>query len=68
MYYRFYVDDIFVLLESSEQLIHFQNYLNSMHSYMSFLFESEFNEKMPFVDREICRQNGGLPANQGLLI
>ena len=68
MYYRFYVDDIFVLFESSEQLLHFLNYLNSMHSHMSFLSESEFDKKMSFVDVEICRQNGGLPANQRLLI
>ena len=68
MYYRFYVDDIFVLFESSEQLLHFLNYLNLVHSYMCFLFESEFNKKMSSVDVEICRQDGGLPANQRLLI
>ena len=68
MYYRFYVHNIFALFESSEQLLHFLNYLNSVHSYMCFLLESEFNKKMPSVDVEICRQDGGLPTNQRLLI
>ena len=68
MYCRLYADDIFVLFELPEQLLHFLNYLSSVHSYMSFLFESEFNKKMYFVDVEICGQNGGFPANQRLLI
>ena len=68
VYYPFHVNEIFVLLESSEQLVHFQNHLNSMDSHISFLSEPQFNKKMSFLDVEIFRQNGGLPVNQRLLI
>ena len=31
LYYRRYIDDIFVLFKSSDHLIRFQSYLNSCH-------------------------------------
>ena len=63
-YYPFHVNEIFVLFELSEQLLHFQNHLNSMDSHISFLSETQFNKKMCFLDVEIFRQNGGLSVNQ----
>ena len=39
VFYRRYVDDIFVLFESAEQLSIFHAYLNTCHPNMSFSFE-----------------------------
>ena len=39
VFYRRYVDDIFVLFESAEQLSKFCNYFNTCHQNMSFFFE-----------------------------
>ena len=39
VFYRRYVDNIFVLFESTEHLSKFRNYLNTCHSNMSFSFE-----------------------------
>ena len=40
-FYRGYVDDIFVLFKSAEQLLIFRAYLNTCHANMSFSFEQE---------------------------
>ena len=39
VFYRRYVDDIFVLFESAEHLSKFRNYFNTCHPNMSFSFE-----------------------------
>ena len=39
VFYRRYVDDIFVLFESAEHLSQFRNYFNTCHSNMSFSLE-----------------------------
>ena len=41
VFYRRYVDDIFVLFESAEHLSQFRNYFNTCHPNMSFSFEQE---------------------------
>ena len=41
VFYRGYVDDIFVLFESAEHLSKFRNYFNTCHPNMSFSFEQE---------------------------
>ena len=41
VFYRRYVDDIFVLFESAEQLSKFPDYFNTRHPNMSFSFEQE---------------------------
>ena len=58
VYYRRYVDDIFVLFKSHDHLLHFRNYLNSKHQNISFSFECESNNKMSFLDVEISREQG----------
>ena len=55
VFYRRYVDDIFVLFESAEHLLKFHAYLNTRHPKMSFSFEQEVNGKS-FVDVEVSRQ------------
>ena len=43
MFYRRYVDDIFVLFKSAEHLSKFHAYLNTCHPNMAFPFEQEVN-------------------------
>ena len=57
VFYRRYVDDIFVLFKSPDHIENFRNYFNSCHPNMSFSFEKEKNGKMPFLDVEISREN-----------
>ena len=54
-FYRRYVDDIFVLCESREQLERFKDYLNSKHNNINFTSEFEENGKLPFLDMLIDR-------------
>ena len=49
VFYRRYVNDIFVLFESAEHLSIFQAYLNTRHPNMSFSFEQEINVKLSFL-------------------
>ena len=60
VFYRRYVDDIFVLLESAEHLSKFHAYLNTCHPNTSFSFEQEINDKLSFLDVEVSRQQGKL--------
>ena len=53
LYYRRYVDDIFVLFSSPEHLQLFKDYLNQCHKNMSFTSESEVNNSMSFLDVRI---------------
>ena len=56
VFYRRYVDDIFVLFESAEHLSKFRNYFNTCHPNMSFSFEQEKNGKLTFLDMEVSRE------------
>ena len=58
VFYRKYVDDIFVLFESAEHLSKFHAYLNTCHPNMSFSFELEINDKLSFLGVEVSRQQG----------
>ena len=58
VFYRRYVDDIFILFESAENLSKFQTYLNTCHPNMSFSFEEETNGKLAFLDVEVSQQQG----------
>ena len=48
VYYRRYVDEIFVLFRSSVHLEKFQKFLNSKHRSIRFTCEKERNNSMPF--------------------
>ena len=58
VFYRRYVDDIFVLFESAEHLSKFRNYFNTFDSNMSCSFEQEKNGKLSFLDIEVSREKG----------
>ena len=53
VFYRRYVDNIVVLFESAEHLSKFHAYLNTCHPNMSFSFEQEIDDKLPFLDVEV---------------
>ena len=57
-YYRRYVDDIFVLCNSLEQIEKFKQYLNSKHNNINFTSEIEVDKKLPFLDMLIDRSSG----------
>ena len=56
LYYRRYVDDIFVLFNSAEQLKRFYSYLNFSHLNISLTIENEKDNRMSFLDVNIIRE------------
>ena len=58
VFYRRYVDDILVLLKSTDHLVKFHNCFNTCNANMSFLFEEEKNGGMSFLDVKISREKG----------
>ena len=58
VFYRRYVNDIFVLFESAEDLSNFHAYFNTCHPNMSFSFEQEKNDTLSFLDVEVSREQG----------
>ena len=57
-FYRRYVDDIFVLFESSESADSFREYMSSKHQNINFTVEKENVSSLSFLDVKICRKNG----------
>ena len=55
MYYRRYVDDVFVLFSSPEHLPLFKTYLNSKHANISFTSECESYNNLSFLDVSVLR-------------
>ena len=58
LYYRRYVDDIFVLFNLPEHLKRFHSYLNPCHLNISFTVENEKGNRMSFLDVNIIRKEG----------
>ena len=56
LYYRRYVDNIFVLFNSAEHLKRFYSYLNSRHLNISLTIENEKGNRMSFLDVNIIRE------------
>ena len=56
LYYRRYVDDIFVLFNSAEHLTLFYSYLNSRHLNISLTIENKKGKRMSFLDVTIIRE------------
>ena len=56
LYYRRYVDDIFVLFNSSEHPKGFYSYLNSRHLNIALTMENEKDNRMSFFDVNIIRE------------
>ena len=58
LYYRRYVDDIFVLFNSAEHLKRFYSYLKSHHLNLSCTLENEKDNRMSFLDVNIiCKKD-----------
>ena len=63
VFYKRYVDDIFVLFKKSEHVQLFVNYMNSKHKNISFSYETEKDGAMPFLDVNIFREKGKFVTN-----
>ena len=63
VYYRRYVDDIFVLFRSPDHLEKFRNYLNSKQRNIRFTCEKEHNNSAPFLDVLITRTRNGFKTS-----
>ena len=57
LYYRRYVDDIFLLFTNTQGLEQFQEYLNSQHPNMNFTSEIESDNSLAYLDVYITRIN-----------
>ena len=55
MFYRRYVDDIFILFRKEEHIKLFLNSFNSCHKNINFTSEKETNNKLSFLDIDISR-------------
>ena len=55
--YKRYVDDIFVLFSSKEQLQLFVNYMNKQHKFLKFTSEAENGNSFSFLNIKIIRHN-----------
>ena len=62
VFYKRYVDDIFVLLKRPEDVKPFVDYMNSKHKNINFSFETEKDE-MPSLDFNVFRENGKFVTN-----
>ena len=58
VFYRRYVDDIFVLFFSLDQAEKFKKYLSSKHPNINFLLEKENDGRSSFLDIHIFRVKG----------
>ena len=57
IFYKRYVDDIFVLFNSRDHLLPFVDYLNKKHANINFTYEQEIEGKFSFLDININREN-----------
>ena len=55
IFFARYVDDIFVLLRSKENIEMLSNYLSSKHPNIRFTFEEEKNDTLAFLDVNVYR-------------
>ena len=57
IYYKRYVDDIFVLFNKPEHAQFFQEYINKKHQNIKFWTETKLNWSLSFLDVKIFREN-----------
>ena len=58
VFYRWYVDDIFVLLSSLDHAEKFKTYLSSKHANINFSLEKEIDGCLSFSDINAFREKG----------
>ena len=61
-FYRRYVDDIFVLFESSESAHSFREYMPSKHQNTNFILEQGNIGLLLFLDAKVCHKNSTFVA------
>ena len=57
VFYARYVDDIFVLLRSSDHVVRLCEYFSSRHVNIRFTYEVENNNRLPFLDVDVFRES-----------
>ena len=62
-YYRRYVDDIFLMFESRDQVKKFLRYINSRHPNIEFTCEEESNNEISSLDISVTRMNNKLTTS-----
>ena len=55
IYYRRYVDDLFLLFDSPDHLDSFKRYMNNQHPNINFTSEVEIDNSLPFLDVFVTR-------------
>ena len=63
VFYRRYVDDIFVLFSSLDQAEKFKKYLSSKYPNIKFSLEKENDGRLSFLDINIFREKGKFVTN-----
>ena len=63
VFYRRYIDDIFVLFSSPDHADKFREYLSSKHPNIQFSIEKEEDGCLPFLDVNIFRENDKFATN-----
>ena len=63
VFYRRYIDDIFVLFSSPDHADKFREYLSSKHPNIKFSIEKEEDGCLPFLDVNIFRENDKFATN-----
>ena len=63
LFYKRYVDDIFVLFKRPEHVKPFVDYMNSKHKNINFSFEMEKDGQIPFLDVNVFHENGKFATN-----
>ena len=63
VFYKRYVDDIFLLFKRPEHFKSFVDYMNSKHKNINFSFEIEKDEQMPFLNVNVFREDGKFVTN-----
>ena len=63
VFYRRYIDDIFVLFSSPDHADKFREYLSSKHPNIKFSIEKEGDGCLPFLDVKIFRENDKFATN-----
>ena len=58
LYYKRFVDDVFVLFKDSSHISLFKTFMNDQHPSMNFTSEAEVDNALPFLDVHVIRQEG----------
>ena len=60
VFYRRYVDDIFMLFKSNDHLNYFKDFLNSCHNNMHFLWKQKKRTNYPFLTLKLYANKANL--------